>query len=289
MSPPQVGAAAGAADDDVGPDAVLVHGDLGLHADDALVEQHLVEHAPQHVPVAGVRYGGLHGLGDGAAKAPRGARVLGEDLPAHGGGLGGGGGHGRAVDLHDLPPKGLLLVAHLHHVHLAIEAEVAAGHGQGRAPLARAGLGGDALQALLLGVVSLGHGGVQLVAAGGVVALELVVDLGGGLELLLQAVGPDQGRGPVHAVEAQNVLGDGVQPGVVVQLLLYQFLAEDAGELLGRHGLVGAGIQQRCRLLLHVRPDVVPIFRHLRFFQIDLVGDFHGVFLLGFVFLFSLQ
>ena len=41
----QVGAAAGAADDDVRLDAVLVAGGLCLQADDGLVEQHLVEHA----------------------------------------------------------------------------------------------------------------------------------------------------------------------------------------------------------------------------------------------------
>ena len=174
------------------------------------------------------------------------------------------------------PAEGLLLVAHLHHVHLAVEAEVAAGHGQGRAPLARAGLGGDALQALHLGVVGLGHGGVQLVAAGGVVALELVVDLGRGLELLLQAVGAHERRGPVHAVEAQNLLGDGVEPGVVVQLLLHQLLAEHAGELLCRHGLSGNRVQEGRGLGLHVRPDVVPVPGHLGLREINFVGDFHG-------------
>ena len=52
-------------------------------------------------------------------------------------------------------------------------------------PLAGAGLGGDALEALLLGVVGLGDGGVQLVGARGVVALKLVVDFGGGAQGLL--------------------------------------------------------------------------------------------------------
>ena len=101
----------GAADDDVRLDAVLVHGRLGLQADDALVEQHLVEHRPQHIAVALLAGGGLHRLRDGAAQGASGARVLGQDLPPHGGGLRGGGGHRSAVGPHDLPAEGLLLIA----------------------------------------------------------------------------------------------------------------------------------------------------------------------------------
>ena len=83
------------------------------------------------------------------------------------------------------------------------------GNGQGGAPLAGAGLGGDPLQALLFGVVGLGDGGVELVGTRGVVPLKLVVNLGRGLELLLQAVGPDQGGGAVHLIEIPDLLGDG--------------------------------------------------------------------------------
>ena len=75
----QIGAAAGAADDDVGLDAVLVQRCLGLQTDHRLMQQHLVEHAAQHVAIAR-RGGGLfHGLGDGAAQAARGAGMRGED------------------------------------------------------------------------------------------------------------------------------------------------------------------------------------------------------------------
>ena len=44
----EVAAAAGAADDDVGLDAQLVEGGLGLEADDALVEQYLIQHTAAH-------------------------------------------------------------------------------------------------------------------------------------------------------------------------------------------------------------------------------------------------
>ena len=120
----------------------LSRGRLGLQADDGLVQQHLVQHAAQDVAVAGLAGGGLHRLGDGAAREPvvpgcsfkmaRPTAVVSE----------GEGGDGGAIDLHHLPAEGLLLVADLHHVDLAVQIQIGAGHGQGRAPLAGAGLGG---------------------------------------------------------------------------------------------------------------------------------------------------
>ena len=73
-----------------------------------------------------------------------------------------------------------------------VEAEVGAGHRKRRAPLACAGLGGHAHEALLLGIIGLGDGGIELMAAGGVVALKLIVDLSRSAELLFQVVGADQ-------------------------------------------------------------------------------------------------
>ena len=205
--------------------------------------------------------------------------MLGEDLLADLGGHGRRGRHGSAVDPHDLAAEGLLLIGYLDHVDLAVQLEVCAGHREGGAPLASACLGRHAFEALLFGVVCLGDGGVQLVAAAGVVAFKLVVDLCRGTQLLLEAVGPDQGRGPVHLVEVEDLPGDRVLAGVVVQFLLHQVFAEDAGKLLGGHGLVRAGVEQGGGLVLHVGPQVVPVSGHLVFVQVDLVGDFvlgHG-------------
>ena len=126
---------------------------------------------------------------DGAAERTGGVRVLGQNLAAD------FGGHGRGRDnigikhLHDGLAEGLLLIGALDHVDLAVQAQVAAGHGQGRAPLAGAGLGGQALDALLLGIICLSDGRIELVAARGVVAFELVIDLRRGLQLFLQTVG----------------------------------------------------------------------------------------------------
>jgi hypothetical protein len=163
------------------------------------------------------------------------------EWPAHLGGLGGRGGYGGAVSPHDLPAEGLLLIGALDHEHLAVQSQIGAGHAQSRAPLAGAGLGGDALETLHLGVVGLGDGGVELVGPGGVVALKFVVDLGRGLELFLQAVSPHQGRGTVHLVEIPDLGGDGDEAVVVVQLLADQLVAEDGLQVLEGAGLPVAG------------------------------------------------
>ena len=248
------------------------------------MQQHLIEHAAQHITIPLASGGGLHGLTDGAAQRTSGVRELGQNLAAYLGGVGGRGSHIGAVGPHDLAAERLLLIGALDHEHLAVQIQIGASHAQRGTPLAGAGFGGDALEALLLGVVGLRDGGVQLVAAGGVVTLELVVDLRGGLELFLQAVGPHQRGGSVHFIEIADILGNLKVGGGVVHLLLDQLGAEHTAQFLGGHRLQGAGIQQRGRLVGHIGPDVVPIFGHLILGKVDLIGDglitqlFHGCF-----------
>ena len=259
----EVGAAAGAADDDVGLDAVLIERGLGLETDDGLVQEHLIQHAAQHIAVAGILDGDFDSLADRAAEGTGGAGELLEDLAADVGGHRRGGSDVGAVGAHDLTAEGFLLIADFDHVYLTVEAEVSAGHRQGSAPLAGSGLCRDALEALLLRVVGLSDRGVQLMAAGGVVAFKLVVDLRGGTERLLEAVGTDQRRGTVHLIEILDLLRDVDVGGGVVQLLLYQLLTEYAREFLGGHRLTGAGVEQRRGLVLHIRAQVVPFLRDI--------------------------
>ncbi len=269
----EVAPAAGTADDHVGLDAVFVQRGLGLQTDDRLVQQHLVQHAAEHIAVSGVADGDFNRLRNRAAERAGGAGMLRKNFPADLGRVGRGGGDLRAVGAHDLAAEGLLLVAAFDHIHPAVKPEVAAGHGQGRAPLAGAGLGGDALQALFLGIIGLRHGGVELVAAAGVVAFEFVVDLRGRAQLLFQTVGAHQRGRTVHLVETADVFGNFDEGGVVVQLLRDQLLTEDAAHLFRGQGLTGPRVQQRCRLVLHVGTEVVPCFRDLVFAEIDFVGD----------------
>ena len=249
---------------------------LEPQADDGLVQQDLVEDGTEHVAVAGIGHRDFHCLGDRAAKGAGRSGMLGQDLAADIRRIGRGRRDRRAVCAHDFAPEGLLLVADLDHIYLAVEAKIGTSHRKRRAPLACSGLSGHAFKPLFFGVVGLRDGGVELVAAARVVALELVVDVRGGPELLFEAVRADERRGAVHLVEILNLLRDRDISVLVVQFLGDQLLAEDAAELFGCHGLMCAGIEKGSGLVLHVRPDVIPGGRDLVLGKIDLVRDLGG-------------
>ena len=240
------------------------------------MQQHLIEHAPQNIPIARRRGRRLHRLGNGAAERAGRARVLRQNFASDRRGIGRRGGHARAVGAHDLAPERLLLIADLDHIHLAVQPQVRARHGQRRAPLTRAGLGGHALESLLLGVIRLCDGGVQLVRAGGVVALKFIVNFRRCLQLFFQTVCPHQRRRTVHLVKIADLLRDGDLPVVVIQLLPDQLVTENGAQIVKAHRLTRAGVQQRRGLVFHVRTDVIPARRHLIFRKIDLVRDLFG-------------
>ena len=156
----EVAAAAGAADNNIRHNAVFVKGRFRLQTDDRLVQQHLIEHAAEHVAVAGGRGGDLDGLADRAAERSGRVRVLLKNFPADVCRVGRRRRDARAVGAHDLAAEGLLLVGALDHEDLAVESQVSAGHRKRRAPLAGAGFGRNAGESLLLGVVCLGDGRV---------------------------------------------------------------------------------------------------------------------------------
>ena len=110
-------------------------------------------------------------------------------------------------------------------------------------------------------------------AAGGVVALKLVVDLCRGAELFLEAVGSDQRRGAVHLVKIADFRRDFDIRRVVVQLLTDQLVAENGAQIVKRHGLACTGVQQRRGLVFHVGTEIVPCRGHLIFGEIDFVRN----------------
>ena len=166
-----------------------------------------------------------------------------------------------------------LLIGDFHHEHLAIQAKEGTGHGKGGAPLSGAGLGGHTLQTLLLGVVCLGDGGIQLVGTGSVVAFKLVIDLRRSAQGLFQKLRMDQGRGPVHFVKVQDLLGNFKIGRGVVQLLAHQLVAEHGTQLFKGHGLQCGRIQQGRWFIFHVGAQIVPCFRQFAFIQVDFVRD----------------
>ena len=195
-----------------------------------------------------MRDGVLDGLADGDAEAAERLRVLGEHGAAGVGVVARAGDHVGAPELHHAAPVGLLVVAHLDHVDDALEVEHLAGHAEGAAPLAGAGLGGEALGAVELVVVRLRDGRVALVRAGRADALVLEEDLGRRVERLLEAGGADQRRGPPHAVDLVDLFGD-LDVALGRDLLGDDARREDRREVVGAGGLQGAGVQRRGRRL----------------------------------------
>ena len=102
-------------------------------------------------------------------------------------------------------------------------------------------------------------------AAGGVVALKFIVNVGRGPELLLQTVSTHQRRRTVHLVKIADLLRDLNICRRLVQLLTHQLIAENMTQLVKRHRLFRCRIDQRRRLVLHVCANIVPIFRHFFF------------------------
>ena len=217
--------------------------------------------------VAGGRV--LDGLADRHAQRAGAVGVLGQDGPAVVRRRAGAGHDRGAVRLHQDPPVRLLVVAGPDHVDLDFEVEQGAGERQGAAPLAGPGLGCDPLRAFLLVVEGLRDRGVRLVAAGRAAALVLVVDVGGGVEDLLQPVGPEQRAGPIQAVGLADRPGD-LDLALGADLLADQGHREERGEVGRADRLAGPGVEDRCRRDRQVRHDVVPGSRDLVFREQEL-------------------
>ena len=270
----QVGAAACTTDDDIGFDAVFIQRGFGFHTDHRLVQQYLRKHTTQHIAVTGVGDGGFHRLGDRATQAAVRSRELFQNLAADGGFGRGGRRYRGAVGTHHLTAEGLLLVGNLDHIDLAVQVKIGTGHGKRGAPLPRSGFGSNTFESLLFCVIRLGDRRIELVTAAGVVTLEFIINLGGRLQLLFQAVSAHQRRRTVHFIKIQNLLRNGNETVGVVELLRDELGAKHLGKLFGGHGLAGSRIEQGGRLGFHVRADVIPILGHLGFFQINFVRDF---------------
>ena len=204
--------------------------------------------------------------------------MLRKDLAADRCRIGRGGRYAGAVGTHDLAAERFLFIGDLYHINFTVKIQISARHGKGGTPLAGTCFGGHAFETLILRVERLCDRGVELVAAAGVVAFIFVVDLRRCAELFFQTVSADERGGPVHLVEITDLLRDLDVAVIVVEFLLDKLFAEYAAELLGGHRLPGAGVEKGRRLFLHIRPHVIPFFRHFLLGEIDLVRDLVHVF-----------
>ena len=233
----QVGAAACAADDDIRLYAILIQCGFCFKTDDRLVQQYLGKHTAEHIAVAFGIHSNFHSFGNRAAQAAGGAGVLRENLASYFGRHGGGRRNACAIGAHNFAAERLLLIGDLHHVDLAIQIEIGAGHGERGAPLAGSSFRRNAFEALLLCIISLGNRGVKLVTAAGVVAFKLVIYFRRRAQVFLEAVGAHKRSRAVHFVEIADLIRDGDVSVGVIELLLNKLIAEHMAELFCRHGL----------------------------------------------------
>ena len=273
----EVGAAAGASDEEVG--GLSDHRQLQqrLLPDHGLVQQHVVEHAAEGVVGVGALRGDLDRLADRDPQRAGGVGVLGEDRPAGLGQVARARVHDAAEGLDHDPAVGLLVVRRPHLPDLALEVELRAGERQRRAPLSGSGLRRQLRDARLLVVERLRHGGVRLVRAGGRDSLVLVVDPRRRPERLLQPMGAEERRGPPQAVDVEHLARD-LDVLLLRDLLHDQVHREQRRQVLGTDRLPGAGVQHRRRGRRQVVEDVVPARGQVALGEQDLVvgGRGHG-------------
>ena len=218
-------------------------GCLRFETNNALVQQNLIEHAAQLIAIAFVGHSNLHCLRDCAAERTCRTRELGQYLAANLSGVAWRRDDACTISADDFAAERFLFIRALHHIDLAVESEVLASHAQSRTPLSCASFGGNALQALLLSIVSLSDCRVQLVRTAGVVALELIEYLGRRVERLFQELRMNERTWAEHLVEVQDFFGDVEPLCIVVKLLLYEFFTENRLHLSRSKGLTCARIQ----------------------------------------------
>src|SRR5690554_469758 len=129
-------------------------------ADDGLMEQYMVENRTQCVFGLFVGYGHFDGFGYRQAQAPWRIWIGGECISSR---LCVGGGrriNGCTKGIHQNLAIGLLIETDAHHIHLAVNAKLAASETECRTPLACTGLGNDAFYTFLFAIISLWNGGI---------------------------------------------------------------------------------------------------------------------------------
>jgi hypothetical protein len=270
----EIGAAADAADYDVGVLTGQLEGVDRLLADHRLVQADMVEDRAEGVVgiVAFRRH--LDRLGD---RDPEAARLVGGLRAAGLGAVGGAAVDGPAPGLDHRPAVGLLVVGDADHEDLALEAEELAGEREGGPPLSRSGLGDQLLDPRLLVEVGLGDGRVRLVGAGRRDALVLVVDVRRRIELALQPPRPDQRGRPPELVDLSHLLGD-LDLGLRRDLLFDHPDREDRRQVLGPGRLPGPRVERRQRLARQFGQQVDPARRDPRLVE-QVLGRRHAAIL----------
>ena len=179
----------------------------------------------------------------------------------------------RSPGLHHRATIGFLAVADLDHIDAHVETEHLPGQRHRTAPLAGAGFGGDALDAGLLVVIRLGHGGVGFVRTCRGNALVLVVDARRCAQRFLEPRCAHQRRRSPQPIDFAHGLRNR-NPALGRHLLLENRHRENRAHLFRRRRLAVRTERRRGRIG-HVGDDVVPVRRNFGLGQNE-TQRFHG-------------
>ena len=241
------------------------------------MKKNLIENAAENIAIALMSCCNLNSLTDSTAKASRCARMLCKNLLADFCFRARAGSNRCSVGSHNLTAERLLLIGAFYHIYLTVKSEICTSHAKCCTPLTCACLCRNAFKTLLLCVICLSDRTVELMASAGVVALEFVVNLCRSAKLFLKAIGSYQRRRTVHFVKIENLIGNVEISRVIVKLLLNKLVAKNRTKIVKAHRLVRAGIEKRCRLVLHVCTNVIPLLRHFLFIEVNFVRNFFCV------------
>ncbi len=231
----------------------------GFFADDGLVQHHMVQHRAERVFHVGVLHRDFYRFRNRHAERAGAVRVLGENGAAALGLVRRRGDAAGAIGLHQRAAIRLLIIGDAHLEHGDVDAEQRAGERQRRAPLPGAGFGRQLLDAGLLVVPGLRHGGVGLVRARGRDAFILVVDLRRGIERLFETARTHQRRGTPQLEHVADRIGN-LDVTLGRNFLENELHREQRLEIRRSRRLLGAGMKHRGHRRREVRVEVVPGF-----------------------------
>ena len=258
----KIAAAAGASDNDIRVLADFFHLFFGFEADNRLVEHDVVQNAAQGIAgFAGfIGHRCFHRFADGNAQTAGRVRTLFKDLLA---GLGFGAGAGDAVcapGRHHGFAVGFLVEADADHKHLAFETELGTGKGQGAAPLAGTGFGGQFFDAEFFVVICLGHRRIGLVAPGRTDAFIFIIDPGRRIQCFFKRIRSYQRAGTPDIVYPQNFFGN-IDPALRADFLLDEIHREYRCQHIRRYW----AFRSHGWIHLDISQNIVPLPRYFIF------------------------
>ena len=188
--PRKVAAPTGAPHNHIGIDADFLQLLLGFQSHNRLMQEHMIQNAPQRIARLLIGNSIFNGLANGYTQASRGIGIFSQYLFSCLSKVAGAGNTVGTPGHHHHPAVRLLFIAHPHHEYPAFKIEHLTRHAQRASPLAGTGLSGQPFYAKHFVVIGLRHRSVGLVRPRRAHPFILVVDLHRGIQQFLQISRP---------------------------------------------------------------------------------------------------